>query len=98
MKKFLGLTALVVLFTCCDVGVKNTSASSSSNTTLTGASKYDKINKTVSVVDGIEYHIYTKTSNYTQVGGIHVVNHTKEKLEVELLTKQLAEIKNNQNL
>jgi hypothetical protein len=98
MKKLLGLLALTLVFTCCDVGVKNTSASSSSNSTHISTGKYDKITKTVNVIDGIEYHIYTKSSHYTTVGGVHVVNHTKEKLEVELLREQLNQIDQNKDV
>lgn len=90
-KKLIGLIALTFVFTCCDVGVRQSTASTSnSSTRVANADKYDKINRTVKVVDGVEYHIYTKTTSYGSVGGVHVVNHTKEKLEVELLKIELS--------
>lgn len=39
-------------------------------------------------IDGIEYRIFTICDMY-DFGGIYVVNHTKELLEVELLKRQL---------
>ena len=90
MRKLLGLLVLTAVFTCCDVSVKQSTAkTSNSSIRVANADRFDKINNTVRVVDGIEYHIYTKTTSYSAVGGIHVINHTKEKLEVELLKLKL---------
>jgi hypothetical protein len=86
MKKVLGLLMLTIVFTCCDLGVRPSSAgnmlTNDFHTNLRNVHEH-KINK-----DGIEYYIY-----YQYDGGLHVVNHTKELLEVELLRLQIDSLK-----
>jgi len=91
MKKIIGLIGLTLVFTCCDLGVRDSNAG---NTVTTSTNhKFDNISKTIMFEDGMEYHIYTKASTTSYVGGVYVVNHTKEKLEVELLTLQIDSLK-----
>ena len=42
--------------------------------------------RTVEVIGGVEYHIYSAGASD---GGVHVINHTKEKLIVEGLQQQI---------
>ncbi len=87
MKRILTLIWLTTILVCCDVGPRQTSASIS-------VGGHSWLKRTNNNVDGIEYHVYS-TGAYE--GGVFVVNHTKELLEIELIQKQINEInKGNQ--
>lgn len=85
MKKILGLTMLTMLVVCCEVGPRQVSATTTStiiadpNANGIYATSYEKY--------GMEYRIFSMYN-----GGMCVVNATKDKLEVELLQKQINEI------
>lgn len=86
MKKILGMTMLTLFFTCCEVGVKNSNAG-----TVITDDFYDEINEVHEeklIKDEVEYYIY-----YQYKGGLAVVNHTKELLEIELLKLQIDSLK-----
>jgi hypothetical protein len=85
MKKILGLIALTIVFTCCDIGPRKTSATTTKTIDI---SDWTKIK--VHEIDDMEYHAYMSG---TSDGGIYVVNHTKELLEVELLQLQIDSLK-----
>lgn len=57
--------------------------------TIRTASGENRINVTVYNRDGVEYRVFSSNGGYYG-GGISVVNHTKELLEVELLKQQLG--------
>ena len=84
MKKILGLTMLTLFFTCCEVGVRTSSA----KVIIEGNMSERNVNEYKHVKDGIEYYIF-----YQFDGGLHVINHTKELLEVELLQLQIDSLK-----
>jgi len=91
MKRILTLVWLTAILVCCDVGPRQTNAKSSKSVYI-GTPNYEKVYVTTEKIDDIEYKIF---SMYR--GGLHVVNHTKELLEVELIQKQIDEIdKRNQ--
>ena len=87
MKKLLGLTFLTLFFTCCDIGVRTSSAGS--------YSKVDDpplggIYATTHNINGMDYRIFSMYN-----GGMCVVNVTKDKLEVELLQLQIDSLKSS---
>jgi hypothetical protein len=84
MKKILGLTMLTMLMVCCEVGPRQASAGSS---TFIDKPVYEGIYSTSYEKSGMEYRIFSMYN-----GGMCVVNVTKDKLEVELLKKQINEI------
>ena len=91
-RKLIGLIALTFVFTCCDIGVRESKAvqTTAIESTLFSTGDGDQIKRAVKMVDGIQYHIYTKATTFNRPGGVFVVNHTKEKLEVELLKIELS--------
>ena len=87
MKRILTLLCLTVILVCCDMGPRQSSASVS----IDGISYLKRV---IHKIDSIEYHLYY-TGSYD--GGVDVINHTKELLEIELIKKQIDEIdKGNQ--
>jgi len=86
MKKILGLFMLTAFFTCCEVGVKPSSAEVAKTGNAGGGHGIVYMEKTYE--DGIQYNIYHLYQ------GVHVINHTKEKLEIELLQLQIDSLKN----
>lgn len=71
MRSLLLLTMLTIFFTCCEVGVRTSSAV----TVVVDKGKSTEVSEHKLVKDEIEYYIYCQFK-----GGIHVINHTKEKL------------------
>ena len=86
MRKILGLTMLTLFFTCCEVTTRTSTASDI--VTDDFPFKISEVREQKLMKDDIEYFIY-----YQYEGGLHVVNHTKELLEVELLQLQLDSLK-----
>ena len=87
MKKLLML-GLVLVLSNCEIKMKEVQAEDEANGNCEWDSGYRKcltIRSKV-MVDGIEYHVYNSRS---LDGGIAVINHTKEMLEVKLLRTQL---------
>lgn len=98
MKK-LGIVLLVLVFSQCQVKIEPRTANAE-----TPIYFLNRINASSGGVDlevsvynreGIEYRIFTVAGYHG--GGVAVVNHTKEKLEVELLRAQLLELKKVKN-
>lgn len=91
MKKIFGLIALTTVFTCCDIGIRDTSAKSKKDDTFIKTISFEEVIINKLSIDGIEYHVYTKDNQYVNEGkgGIFVINHTKEQLEVETLKAKL---------
>lgn len=88
MKKILGLTTLTVLMMCCEVGPRQALAKSGFVSDPPANGVYTSSYKE----GGMEYRVFSMYN-----GGMYVVNVTKDKLEVELLKKQINEIdKRNQ--
>jgi len=82
MKKVLLIIALLV-FANCEIKFREVNASE--NKTVSTATVND-VYMEREYMDGLEYHVYS-TGNSS--GGVFVVNHTKEKLEVAILKRQL---------
>lgn len=95
MKKLLICTIIAFILSNCEIKTRETKADrnevppsqSNKSYNIWSKDRYYNIDNIVYFKDGIEYHIY-KYDGYDK-GGIFVVNHTKELLEVELLKKQL---------
>ena len=85
MKKLLGLFMLTAIFTCCDVGVRQSSAG---NSTLVDRPSSNGIYSTTHNINGMDYRIFSMYN-----GGMCVVNVTKDKLEVEFLQLQIDSLK-----
>lgn len=85
MKKLVALIA-VLIFSNCEVKFKEVNAQASSfSRTYT---------KDVVVIDGMQYLFVYVPQQSSQTGyAISVVNLTKDKLEIELLKKQLEQLK-----
>jgi hypothetical protein len=83
MYKIIILTIIVFFFSNCDITMQSAKADR-----LTPSFQLNEhVQVTVYAKDGIEYRVFH--SPYTSNGGVCVVNHTKELLEVELLKKTL---------
>lgn len=85
MKKILGLIALTLVFTCCDLGVKTSVAETPKTGNAGGGHGVVYLETTYE--EGMQYNIYHTYE------GVAVINVTKDKLEVELLTLQLDSLK-----
>jgi hypothetical protein len=85
MKKTLGLTFLTLFLVCCEVGPRQVKAESPVQK-VSSPSGFGGVYCTTYTVNSMEYKIFSMYD-----GGMCMVNHTKEQLEVELLRKQLAE-------
>ena len=93
MKRILTLVWLTSILVCCDFGPRESSAKVNNPTISIKSSpgNYD-VNVTFYEFKGMEYRVF-----HQYYGGMHVVNHTKELLEIELIQKQIDEIdKRNQ--
>ncbi|PCI28356.1 hypothetical protein COB55_03985 [Candidatus Wolfebacteria bacterium] len=86
MKKLL-LLPIIFILTCCEIKVQESNAGNN-NSYVNVFGNY--VSNVSYVLDGIEYEVFFTGSNR---GGIHVVNHTKELLEVELLKLQINKLK-----
>jgi len=96
MKK-LAILFLVIIFSQCQIKIEPKSVSAA-DTPIYSLNKYrtayrmNYLNVSVYNKDGMEYRIFT--INGESGGGVDVVNHTKELLEVELLSLQINKLKN----
>lgn len=84
MKKIAILTVLAFCLSNCEVKVKDVKANDDKTFHL-AKSYYSNVHITVYEKDGIQYRVFHMKS-----GGIYVVNHTKELLEVEKLKRDLG--------
>lgn len=82
MKKILTLGFITTFMLSCETEQKEQPVKVESPTVGSG------VERTTMTIDGITYHLYATGASYS---GVFVVNHTKEKLEVELIRKQLQE-------
>lgn len=82
--KYLLLTLLAIALSNCQIGVQQSHAEMT-NIACTGGQcvTYQKVN-----IEGMEYGVFSATHHYGMAP--FAVNLTKEKLEIELLHKQLA--------
>jgi len=82
MKKLLLLIPVMFILVNCEVSVRESNARDNSQFEIT------KLSRNVYMMnhheDGLEYRIFNRYK-----GGLYVVNHTKELLEVELLKEVL---------
>lgn len=85
MKKILGLIALTIVFTCCDIGTRESSAGTMVTEKIYS---YGIVYLETKMVKDMQYDVY-----YQKDGGVHVVNVTKDELEVELLKLQIDSLK-----
>lgn len=81
---------LTTVIVCCEVGPREASASENYSKDLSYPARVQ-----TDYYDGMEFRVYT--SRYGE-SGVHVINITKEKLEIELLQKQLDEINKRDTL
>lgn len=81
MKRILTLTWLTLFLVCCDFVPRQSSA----NSTKVSDTYYRVVNMKIYKYGEIEYRVFHQGE-----GGVFVINHTKELLEIELLKKQLA--------
>lgn len=95
MKKIFFCTLVAMLLLNCDVSVKKTKAQSEvpfgSNVFKIGYPEVCVQYHTIEI-DGMRLCVFAsvgKGDGDLSAGGVHVVNLTKEKLEIELLKKQL---------
>lgn len=77
MKKIIILIAFVIMSNC-EITPR------SAHATLY---KFDKPTVAYETINGMTFAIFSTTNPY---GGVHVVNLTKDKLEIQLLKKQLV--------
>ena len=93
MKKIL-LTSCMFFLLSCELKFNETKANT---TTLIGDSKYFsvghseyRVDYTLIEIEGMEYAVFNGASQHPYGGiGVSVVNLTKDKLEIQLLKKQL---------
>lgn len=96
MKK-IAILLLVIVFSQCQVKIEPKTANAQQYSSYfiaepgRGTNGASSINVTVYKKDGIEYRIFTNDAYDGK--SIFVINHTKEKLEVELLRKQFPKFK-----
>ena len=83
MKRIFTIVSLVVLMVACDVGPRQASAYGPISEV------FKDVRQSTWTKDGMEYHAFV-LANY---GGIFVVNHTKEKLDIKLKTLQIEKLK-----
>jgi len=86
MKRILTLVCLTALLICCDFGPRESSAKHYPTTKIANA-YYRDVNITLYEYNGIEYRVFHQGE-----GGLFVLNHTKEQMEMELIQKQIDEI------
>lgn len=90
MKRILTLVWLTAILVCCDFGPRESSAKYPSNEIAD--TYYRNVNVTFYEFKGTNYRVFHQGE-----GGLFVINHTKELLEMELIQKQIDEIdKRNQ--
>jgi len=90
MKRILTILCLTALLVACDFGPKQSSAQFTSQKRKPYVEMYNYAKRIIDVVDGVTYHVYMSGSSD---GSIRVINHTKEKLEIELLKQQIINSK-----
>lgn len=89
MKKVI-LTAIVFILLSCEISFKEASAAESNNNII--CESHSCITYQERYINGYNYGIFHTTyASGGQAGDIFVINLTKEKLEIELLKKQLSE-------
>jgi hypothetical protein len=85
LQKAFALFVLTAVFTCCDIGVRESSAGSYSTVSDPPSGG---IYATTHSINGMDYRIFSMYN-----GGMCVVNVTKDKLELELLQLQIDSLK-----
>ena len=91
MKKILICLIVAIIASNCEISLNKAKAQDEKVVTeISPLQRYRKTEMVRVTVDGMELMVFFASSGYTSP---HVINLTKEKLEIELLRKQLSEHK-----
>ena len=91
MKKLL-LFAIVLVLSQCQVSIEPKEAIAQGVIATNRSGEERAIKTFVTQQDGMTYRIFTLGSGYSG-GGIHVINVTKEKLEIQKLKLEIKKLK-----
>lgn len=90
MKKILVCLILAIIASNCEISINRVKAQDERKenvvTEISPLQRHRRIEMSRVTVDGMELMVFFTSTGYTSP---HVVNLTKEKLEIDLLTKQL---------